>query len=145
MNHSIQDSAIREFEGKISTWARNCPIWCGKLLKKQTFHDIGDIFHFLRAEFLFWSAEFPFSERRILGSLFRETAVFEGKNLHFLSAECLFLNTKFWFLEFWNLYFLSTEFAFSERRILEVVMNVSLQSYYQYITGFSLQIELSAH
>ncbi len=43
------------------------------------------------------------------------------QTFHFLSAEFLFLSEEFQFFLAGNLYFLSMEFAFSEREILEAV------------------------
>ncbi len=44
-------------------------------------------FHFLSTEVLLWSAEFPFSERRILWVCLEQPLQFSVQNLHFLKAE----------------------------------------------------------
>ncbi len=82
----------------------------------MTFHDIGDIFQFLGAEFPSLSAEFPFSGRRILGGLFKAP-------LQFLSAKFRLLSVEFRYF--------SVEFAFCEHGILEGLLNV----YGQVCTG----------
>ncbi len=82
-----------------------------KIVEKQTFHGIGEIFHFSSSDFSFLSmqnfhflnAEYPFSEHRILNSQFRAS-------LEFLSAIFEFSEHR--------ISSFRAEFAFSELRIL---------------------------
>ncbi len=75
---SLQDSTIIEFsaEYRLGHDSVEFPDLAQKITEKQTFHGIGEIFHFL-------SAEFPFSECRILAGLFRAP-------LQFLTAKLAF-------------------------------------------------------
>ncbi len=82
-----------------------------KMAERLTFHCIGETFHFGVQNFHFLSEEFPSSERRILGSLFRAP-------LQFLSAKFEFSECRIY----------SVEFAFSEHRILGGLTRVFLSA-----------------
>ncbi len=96
--------------------------------------------------FHFFSTEFPFSEHRILGSLFRAPLQFQAQNLHLLRTEFRFSSAQVAFSEHrilggllrvvferrisnyehrisiflaWNLHFPRAEFPFWDRGILE--------------------------
>ncbi len=74
-----------------------------EIVENPTFHAIGEIFHFLSAEFPFsecgisilLSAEFPFSERRILGSLSRAPFEFLRRKFEFSEPKISIFTTEF--------------------------------------------------
>ncbi len=78
---------------------RICPIWCRKWQKSQLSMALGN-FPFLRVQnfhswvwnFHFLSVEFPFSERRILASLFRALLQFLHAKFAFSEHRIRFLN-----------------------------------------------------
>ncbi len=108
-------------------WAQNFRFWT-RIFHK--FYGKLQNFHILNAEFLpvclkaplqFLSAKFAFSERRILGCLFR--GVFECKICIFWQQNVYFSSQNFEVLA-WNLHFRRTEFAFSAHGILECMRHV---------------------
>ena len=100
--------------GKISIWRR-------KMAEKATFHGIDEIFifcensqnnPFLTTEFHFLHAEFPFSERRILGGLIR-TPLQCLRKVHKLN--------------------MSVGFGFSEHRILVDLFSALLRATFAFL------------
>ncbi len=101
-----------------------CSIWLEKSLKGRLFKALRKFSIFWTQNFHFWAwnihfltSEFLFSERRILGGLFKYHCSFWVQNWHFLSTEFLFLSADFLFF--------SVEFLFSGRRISILGVQIS--------------------